>query len=245
MSMAVSFVTPVSRSAVRVRVERRNLAKPTATAKQTRCAVVRAEKDVAQLSDERLLGRYRDLRRAEDFAELVRRYSGALGRYLHRYLGDAALAEDVLQDTFLLVHAKCGHYRDGGSARSWLYSVATHRAVDALRRLRRMPSVRLDQPICNDGSVESATLLDLLSSPGVSPLDDLQQRERHQWVRENVAELPEPLRHVLVLAYDQELPYAEIAALLDIPLGTVKSRLHSALARLREKAERSAYTGSR
>jgi RNA polymerase sigma-70 factor (ECF subfamily) len=187
-------------------------------------------------SDEDLLRRYRDARRPEDFAELFRRYSGELSRYLARYLGDAALAEDVLQDTFLLVHAKCGLYQDGWPSRPWLYAVALHRAVDALRRFRRLPRLRLDPPHAAD---EPGSLLELLAGDGPGPLEELQERERQEWVRESVARLPEPLRQALVLTYYQGLSYAEVADLLAVPLGTVKSRLHGAIARMRAMAQRS------
>jgi RNA polymerase sigma-70 factor (ECF subfamily) len=191
-------------------------------------------------SDEKLLGRYRDARRPEDLAELFRRHSEGLYRYLARYLGDAALAEDVLQETFLHVHSKCDLYRDGWPARPWLYAVALHRAVDTLRRAKRLPAVRLDSPIVAD---EAGSLVDFLADAEPGPLGELEELERQEWVRENVAQLPEHLRQVLVMAYYQGLPYADIAGLLRIPLGTVKSRLHSAIARLRALAERYDWAG--
>ncbi len=191
--------------------------------------------DFAPPSDEDLLGRYRDERRPEDFVELVRRHSGELGRYLTRYLGDAALAEDVLQDTFLQVHVKCGLYRIGWPARPWLYTVALHRAVDALRRSRRLPTTRLDPSHEADGP---ESLVELLARDEPGPLEELQERERQQWVRESLARLPEPLRQTLELVYYRGLSYAEIAGLLGVPPGTVKSRLHGAIARLRAMAER-------
>jgi RNA polymerase sigma-70 factor, ECF subfamily len=198
----------------------------------------------APLSDEELLSRYRDTRRPEHFAELFRRYSGELGRYLTRYLGDAALAEDVLQDTFLRVHAKCGLYRDGWPARPWLYAVAIHRAVDALRLSRRLPTVRLDPAHMAGEEVEPGSLLEVLASAEPGPLEELQERERQLWVRESVAQLPDPMRQTLVLAYYQGLSYAEIVVLLGIPLGTVKSRMHGAIARLRAMADSYNRAGS-
>jgi RNA polymerase sigma-70 factor (ECF subfamily) len=199
--------------------------------------------DSAPGSDEKLLSHYRDTRLPDDFAELHRRYSGELRRYLTRYLGDATFADDVLQDTFLRVHAKCRLYRDGWPVRPWLYAVASHRAVDALRS-RGLPMVRLDPPRADDEPVAPASLLATLASAAPGPLEELQERERQRWVRESVAKLPEPQRQALVLAYDQGLSYPEIVSHLKIPLGTVKSRLHGAIARLRSMAECQNRVGS-
>lgn len=189
-------------------------------------------------SDEELLARYRDDRHPEDLAELFRRHAAGLGRYLTRYLGDATLAEDVLQDTFLRVHAKAGLYRDGWPVRPWLYAVAVHQAVDALRRSRRHSTVGAGWAPSRDEAVDATRLIENLAGDDPGPLDALQERERQCWVRESMGRLPEPLRQVLALAYDRDLSYAEIAGLLGIPIGTVKSRLHAAVARLRAMADR-------
>jgi RNA polymerase sigma-70 factor (ECF subfamily) len=199
---------------------------------------------VIATSDEALLGRYRDERRPEDFAELYARYAGDLGGYLVRYVGDPVLAEDVLQDTFLQVHAKSRLYGDGWPVRPWLYAIASHRAVDAMRRARRYPAVSLDQPIAEDEDIAPGNLLQQLASDEPGPLGAMQGQERQDWVRESVAQLPHPMRQTLILAYYQDLTYAEIAGLQRVPLGTVKSRLHGALARLRAMAERHKDAGS-
>jgi RNA polymerase sigma-70 factor (ECF subfamily) len=191
--------------------------------------------DLAAASDEELLVRYRDARRPADLTELYRRYNGQLSRCLGRYLGDAALAEDILQDTFLLVHSKCHLYGDGWPVRPWLYAVAMNRAVEVQRHARRHRNLRIDLPLGEDGP---ESLLDLLAGDDPGPLEELQERDRQDWVRENVARLPDHLRHTLVLTYYQGLSYAEVAGLLHVPLGTVKSRLHGAIARMRAMAER-------
>ncbi len=176
--------------------------------------------NLARPTDEELLSRYRDTGRVGDFDELVRRYSGDFYRYLTRYLGGPMLADDVLQNTFLQIHAKCRLYQDGRPARPWLYAIASHQAVDALlgpadtprsastsrpRRSRPLPwspcwSARGRTHWRNfrkrNGSGGSAT-----ASPGC----------------------PSPHRQVLILAYHQGLKYAAIAAILKIPLGTVKT----------------------
>jgi RNA polymerase sigma-70 factor (ECF subfamily) len=104
------------------------------------------------------------------------------------------------------------------------------------RRAGRRAAVSLDQPTGGHGAVDAAALGDLLADEAPGPLDTPRERERQEWVRDSVARLPGPLRQVLILAYYQDLKYAEIAGLLGVPLGTVKSRLFAAIARLRERA---------
>jgi RNA polymerase sigma-70 factor (ECF subfamily) len=195
-------------------------------------------------SDEALLSRYRDEGRTEDFDELIRRYEPELYRYLARYTGDASLAEDVFQNTFLQVHLKRGLYEDGRPVRPWLYAIATHQAVDALRKAGRHPTVSLDQRPAGAGGTDAGGLIDLLVSGGEGPLARLQGEESKAWVRASVDRLPEALRQTLILAYHQDLKYREIAEILKIPVGTVKSRLHAALAKLQQMARESNQDGN-
>jgi RNA polymerase sigma-70 factor (ECF subfamily) len=193
--------------------------------------------DLVHTTDEDLMSRYRDHGREVVFNELVRRYERELYRYLARYLGDQTLAEDVFQNTFLQIHLKRGLYEDGRPFRPWLYAIATHQAVDSLRKAGRHPTVSLDQQLTPaQRESQAGSLLDLLVSEGVGPLAELQEQERQQWVRESIARLPDSLRQTLILAYHQDLKYREIAEILKIPVGTVKSRLHAALSKLQDMA---------
>jgi RNA polymerase sigma-70 factor, ECF subfamily len=193
-----------------------------------------AEDDLAPLSDEELMSRYREAGRDEDFHALVLRYERELYRYLIRYTGDPALAEDVFQNTFLQVHLKRGLYQSGRPVRPWLYAIATHQAIDALRRAGRQATISLDQRAEDGGDFDSGALIDLLVSDEPGPLAALQGEERRDWVRDSIARLPEVLRQTLILAYYQDLKNREIADVLKIPVGTVKSRLHAAIAKLHE-----------
>src|SRR3989304_2158430 len=87
--------------------------------------------------DEVLLLAYRDHADRTAFSELVRRYERELYSYLRRYLGDAGMAEDAFQATFLQVHLKCDQFAEGRRFRPWLYTIATNQAIDAQRRNRR------------------------------------------------------------------------------------------------------------
>ena len=197
-----------------------------------------ATDDLDRETDEGLMTRYREQGRTADFDQLVHRYEPELYRYLARYLGDASLAQDVFQNTFLQVHLKRGLYEDGRPFRPWLYSIATHQAVDTLRKTGRHPTVSLDQrggPA--GGGSESGSLVELLVGSNDGPLVELQGEERRDWVRRSIEKLPETLRQTLLMSYHQDLKYREIAEILKIPVGTVKSRLHAALAKLQQMAK--------
>jgi RNA polymerase sigma-70 factor (ECF subfamily) len=184
-------------------------------------------------TDEELLAALRRGKR-EAFGVLVRRYEGELFGYLRRYLGDADLADDVFQNTFLQVFTKVRQYEPGRPARPWLYTIATNQAIDALRRSARHQAVSLDVEREEAGSNDLPQLIRFLESRGDTPLDHVQEDERRHLVRAGVERLPEFLRSVVVLAYYQGLKHKEIAEILGIPVGTVKSRMHAALCRLHE-----------
>jgi RNA polymerase sigma-70 factor (ECF subfamily) len=184
-------------------------------------------------SDEDLLGRF-CRGQTEAFGALVRRYERELYGYLRRYLGDSSLAEDVFQNTFLQLYLKSGQYEAGRPVRPWLYTIATHQAIDALRRNGRHQAVSIEQRAEAAGNGDAGGLLEMLESRGPGPLEQVAAQERRERVRASVERLPEFLRQVLILAYYQGLKYREIADILDIPVGTVKSRLHAALVKLQE-----------
>lgn len=184
-------------------------------------------------TDEELLAQYRD-GQTEAFGLLVRRYERELYGYLRRYLGDSSLADDVFQNTFLQLFTKIGQYEAGRPVRPWLYTIATHQAIDAMRRQGRHQAVSLDQNREELPNGEIRSLIEMLETRGPGPIEQIQGDERRELVREKVEKLPDFLRQVIVLAYYQGLKYREIAEILGIPVGTVKSRLHAALVKLQE-----------
>jgi RNA polymerase sigma-70 factor, ECF subfamily len=185
------------------------------------------------LTDEELLLAYRETGDRDQFTELVRRYERELYSYLRRYLGDAEMAEDAFQAAFLQVHLKCEKFEADRAFRPWLYTIATNQAIDAQRRSRRHRMVSLDRAGHADGD-EVGRLLDLLTSHEESPTAQLTADERKQWIAKAIADLPQPLRDVVLLVYFQDMKYREAAESLDIPVGTVKSRMHAAVAKLNE-----------
>ena len=105
---------------------------------------------------------------------------------------------------------------------------------DALRRNGRHQALSLDQQREELADGEMSSLIETLESAGPGPLDMAQGQERNEKIRASVDRLPDFLRQVLLLAYYQGLKYREIADILGIPVGTVKSRLHAALVKLQE-----------
>ena len=189
---------------------------------------------LSERSDEELLLIYRHRQDRAAFEELVRRYEKELYSYLRRYLGDPTMAEDVFQATFLQVHLKCEQFEADKKVRPWLYTVATNQAIDAQRRNKRHRMVSLDRQNSRDDSQEVGALVDLLVNKSAGPASQMETAERRDWIRDAVAELPESLRSAVTLIYYQGLKYREAADILAIPVGTVKSRLHSAILKLNE-----------
>lgn len=190
---------------------------------------------LTSLSDEDVLAKLRDGDR-DVFGALVRRYERELFGYLKRYLGDDELAADVFQNTFLAVFLKIDQYELGRPARPWLYTIATNQAIDALRKQTRRNERTADFFVSGkgDSGEENRPFFDLLTDRDIDPAERVVGIEEQLRVRESVDQLPEILRHVVILAYFQGLKYNEIAEILGIPLGTVKSRLHAALLKLAE-----------
>jgi RNA polymerase sigma-70 factor (ECF subfamily) len=186
-------------------------------------------------SDEDLLLEYRSYGDREAFEELVHRYETELYHYLRHYLGDADLAEDAFQATFLQVHLKCDRFEPGRKVRPWLFTVATNQAIDAQRRNRRHRMISLDRrPSESRGDESAGALVDLVDGGELGPFDRLESVEQGEELRQAVDRLPDPLRKVLLLVYYQSLKYREAAEVLDIPVGTVKSRLHAAIRKLNQ-----------
>lgn len=187
----------------------------------------------ADVSDEDLLARYRDSGDVAAFESLIHRYERPLYSYLARYLRSATLAEEVFQATFFRVHQQCRSFIQGRRVRPWIYSIATRQAIDALRKEKRHRAVSLDE-VHGPGDADAAKLIELLEARLPTPPERLELRERAEWTHRAVDGLADDIRVVILLIFFQGLKYREAAEVLDIPIGTVKTRVHKALLRLNE-----------
>jgi RNA polymerase sigma-70 factor (ECF subfamily) len=188
---------------------------------------------IADRSDEQLIAGYQRGDR-ECFQQLVKRYERELFHFLVRFLGDRAAAEDIFQETFLQIHQSAPTFDVHRRFRPWLFTIAANKARDLIRSNSRRPTSPLHSTV-NSGDDASAEFIDLMKSTDESPDQPMMQRELRQKVQATVSAMPEHLREILLLSYFHQFPYKQIGDILDIPLGTVKSRLHSAVAHFADR----------
>jgi RNA polymerase sigma-70 factor (ECF subfamily) len=180
------------------------------------------------ITDELLFDQYRRGDRAS-FGRLMERYQRELFHFLIRFLGDRAAAEDIFQETFLQVHQSAAGFDIQRRFRPWLFTIAANKARDLRRSRGRRLTAALQNPV-NGADEQGSEFMDLMSGHSELPSDSLEREELAKRVRSTVMEMPESLREILLLSYFDQFPYKQIGDILGIPLGTVKSRLHTAVA---------------
>jgi len=188
----------------------------------------RAARPGTEPSDEQLLMDYREGDKPS-FAKLMQRYQRELYHFLVRFLGDRAAAEDVFQETFLQVHQSAAQFDITRKFRPWLFTIAANKARDLIRSQARRPTNPLQASI-NSSDDESGEFMDLMEAAASLPGEPMEREELQQQVQKTVMGMPQHLREILLLSYFHQFPYKQIGDILDIPLGTVKSRLHAAVA---------------
>lgn len=162
------------------------------------------------------------------FAELVGRYQGPIVSYVYRMLGQYDDAVDLSQDVFLKAYSALASYRPQYPFTAWLFRIARNATIDEIRR-RRLTLVPLDQPLETD----EGTLGREFASDDVGPEREYLQGEFREQLEAAIAELPDKYREPLVLRHAAEMSYEEIADALELPLGTVKTRIFRAREALR------------
>lgn len=198
--------------------------------------------------DEHLFERYRSGETAA-LRLLIDRHHDDLMRFLLRLTGDRQAAEDAFQEAFLQIHIAADTFDASRRFRPWLFTIAANKARDILRRKGRRRTVELSAPVggaaAGGGSGGGeVSFVDLMEIDIPAPDAAQDRRERDHQVQRVVDGMPEALREILLLAYFQRLSYAQIAEELGIPLGTVKSRLHAAVAAFAKGWQRAQANGA-
>ena len=184
-------------------------------------------------TDEALLARHLfGDRRA--FERLVKRYRSDLLVFLRRTMGDATAAEDVAQETFLRLHRSAGQFESHRGLRPWLYSIAANAARDHYRYHARRRAASLEAP-ARPGNQAGTTIAAMQVAAIDAPHVQIERHELRQQIRKLIDRMPSHLSEILLLAYFRQLSYNEMSQALGIPLGTVKSRLHTAVAHFAER----------
>jgi len=174
------------------------------------------------LSDESLVAQ--SLRGdAQAFAELVTRYTAPIFNLAFRLTGDCAEAENATQETFLRAYSALPRSRTDLAFKPWLFQIAVNLCRDLARKKR--PTAFAEMASDEEEAIEDESPL---------PLDQVETRELGQALARAVADLPEMYRAVVTLRYTEELAYEDIAAVLDLPVNTVRTHLFRAKSMLRK-----------
>jgi len=182
-----------------------------------------------KLTDAELLAKYT----AGDegaFHKLVNRYKNSLYAFLSRFLSQADLIEDVFQETFMQLYSSRERFDPARPLRPWLFTIAANKAKDALRKLRRTSAIAIGT-IADSEEMSFDDVLNSFTVDSTRPYEELQSAELAAQVRQVIANMPDNLREILILAYFNKFSYKQMAQMLSIPIGTVKSRLNTAVGR--------------
>ncbi|MCK4293965.1 MAG: sigma-70 family RNA polymerase sigma factor [Planctomycetes bacterium] len=182
-----------------------------------------------KFSDAELLARYAAGDEAA-FREIVTRYKNSLYAFLRQFLNRRDLVEDVFQETFLQLFTSRDSFDHSRPLRPWLFTIAANKAKDALRKWQRTAAVPIGT-IADSEDLSFGDVLNAITSDSRMPSENLERTETALRVEQVIANMPENLREILVLAYFNRFSYKQMAEILSIPIGTVKSRLHTAVGR--------------
>lgn len=172
----------------------------------------------------------------EAFQELLARYRNAIYGLCYRMTRSAEDARDLAQEVFIKVFSLLDRYDESFAFSSWIFRIATNHCIDHLRR-NRLRFLSLDGYTSPDGDEIEIPVPD----KGAQPDRVLERREAMEKLEEVIADLPPHYKAIILLRHDQELSYEEIATVLDLPLGTVKARIHRARAMVQQMLKVRSY----
>ncbi len=170
------------------------------------------------------------------YRELIRRYQRPVFSLVYRMVRDRERSEDLTQETFIKVLNALDSYRPEYKFSSWIFKIANNAAIDHLRK-KELDTLSIDgAPGARDAESVAASTLQV-SSRGESPLEELEARELGSCIEQAIGRLRPEYRSCILLRYVEGRPYEEIAEMLELPLGTVKTYIHRARSELRRALE--------
>ena len=165
------------------------------------------------------------------FNDLVRKYEKQVYNFAYRLTGNYDDANDVAQDAFLRVFNAIGTFRGDSSFSTWLFRITTNVFLDERKKAKSHPQTSLDEYL----ELGESSVARQIEDPSPTPEAVLEESERAQLLQKAVGDLPEYQRAMVTLYHTQQKSYEEIAEIMDLPIGTVKSRLNRARLALKEK----------
>ena len=178
-----------------------------------------------KLTDEKLIARFQD-GDINAYNELVHRYKDRLLNFVFRYFNNREQAEDVVQDTMIKLYTHASYYKNIAKFSTWIYTIAKNNALTELRKNKRKQTVSL---WTNEGKPIDIEMKDELLEQTVYNKMAVEELNKY------LDEIPENFRIAVVLRDFQELSYEEISKILEIPIGTIKSRINRGRIQLSEK----------
>jgi len=174
------------------------------------------------------------------YAWLISQYQAPVYNLIYRMLNDTADAADTTQEVFLKVFRGMKHFNGASSLKTWIYRIAVHEASNRRRWWFRHQSRETSMEVesAGDSDDHGSCLKEILVDERTSPFDDLARTEMRARVEDALHQVAEPYRTTLVLRDMEELSYEEIAEVMEVSLGTVKSRLTRGRDALKKKLER-------
>ncbi|MDQ0247813.1 RNA polymerase sigma-70 factor (ECF subfamily) [Bacillus fengqiuensis] len=167
------------------------------------------------------------------FAEVVEYYKDKVYQLCYRMLGNAHEAEDSAQEAFIRAYVNIHTYDSTKKFSTWLYRIATNLCIDRIRK--KKPDYYLDAEI---SGTDGLNMYSQIPADQKLPEDELEKLELQEHIQQEILKLPDKYRSVIVLKYVDELSLKEISDILDLPVGTVKTRIHRGREALRNKLSR-------
>ncbi|MCM3571062.1 RNA polymerase sigma factor SigW [Neobacillus mesonae] len=164
------------------------------------------------------------------FGEIVEIYKNSVYQLCFRMLGNRHEAEDVAQEAFLRAYVNIKSFNQDRKFSTWLFRIATNLCIDRLRK--KKPDYYLDAEVAG---TEGLTMYSQIPSDTPLPEKELESLELQETVQKEILKLPEKYRSAIVLKYIEDLSLNEISEILDLPLGTVKTRIHRGREALRQQ----------
>lgn len=164
------------------------------------------------------------------FAEIVEFYKDKVFQISYRMLGNRHEAEDIAQEAFIRAYVNIHSYDMNKKFSTWLYRIATNLSIDRIRK--KKPDYYLDAEIAGS---DGLTMYSQVAADAALPEDELETMELQEQIQAEILKLPEKYRSVIVLKYIEEFSLKEIGEILDLPIGTVKTRIHRGREALRNQ----------